>query len=282
MNHLPFVIVTLSTVPERLLEDNLIHGGVQGTVKTLCEQSYKNYEVHFNIPEVSKYSGKIYIIPDWISNLQLTYPHLKIFRTEDFGPPTKIVPTIQRTNDPETIIIAVDDDMIYHEDMIQEHVNHHSEISDAAFGYDGRDNHSDYKYNDLRDAWINCVDRIIPVSWFQNYKSGSYKRKYFENDFFEHFLNKTLCDDMLLSFYLRFKGIKLLIMPYKKDIEKIQTYEDWAKFQCVETFPIIKNSGVNCSSYTGANNPDLLKHEIKFFVPPIFVKWIAENKITYE
>lgn len=278
----PFVIVSLSTVPERL-NDN-IYGvyGVEKCLKTLCEQSYKNYEVHFNLPEFSKVTNIPYIIPDWLIKLQNIYSNLKIYRTEDFGPPTKIVPTIMRVEDPDNIIIAVDDDLIYHKDMVQEHVNHHSEIENAAFGYDGRDSQNEPKYNHLRDCWVNCVERPTLVNWFQNYKSGSYKRKYFEYDFFEHFLDKTKCDDLLLSFYLRYKGIKLLIMPYKPDLDKINTNEKWSKFQCVETFPIIANSGVVCTSTTGANHPELIQKEVKFYLPPLFVKWVNEKKISYE
>jgi len=282
MNNNPFVIVSLSTVPERLHDNIYGEYGVKKTLITLCEQSYKNYEVHFNLPEFSKVTNIPYVLPEWLGELQSKYEHFKVHRTEDFGPPTKIVPTIMRVSDPETILIAVDDDLIYHTDMVQEHVNHHQEIDNAAFGYDGRDSQNEVKYNDLRDCWVNCVEIPTEVNWFQNYKSGSYKRKYFESDFFEHFLNKTQCDDMLLSFYLRYKGIKLIVMPYKPDLDKIKTYQDWGAFQCVETFPVIANSGVVCTSTTGANHPELIKKEVKFYVPPLFVKWAIEKKITYE
>ena len=47
---------------------------------------------------------------------------IKIFRTEDLGPATKLIPTVERITDPETIIIVCDDDLVYHPDMIKEHI----------------------------------------------------------------------------------------------------------------------------------------------------------------
>ena len=81
-------------------------------------QSFDDYEIHFNIPDENKLTKEKYIIPDWL----LEYPKIKIFRTEDFGPATKLIPTVERIVDNDTIIVVVDDDLIYHEQMLQAQV----------------------------------------------------------------------------------------------------------------------------------------------------------------
>jgi hypothetical protein len=271
------IVVTLSTVPERLRH---IHSdGLPLVVKSLCEQTYKDYEVHFNIPEIYKPNGTPYVIPEWLSEYQLKYPHLKVFRTEDFGPPTKLLPTLHRIQDPEAIIIVVDDDLVYHNELVQEHFNHNLKINNAGFGYDGRSNCDEHRYNDLRDAWVLCIDRPTKTHIIQHYKSASYRRKYFESDFFEHFLGKTRSDDILISYYLRFKDINLFIMPYEKDLHMFDTPEKWQKHQGVETFPVLRHA--NMPGATGCTNPDMLKVEDRFYTPPIFETWLREKKIVY-
>ena len=270
------VVVTLSTVPQRL---SFLHpDGVESVIKHLCEQKFDNYEVHFNIPEIYPPTDEPYIIPEWLTQYQEKYPHLKVFRTEDCGPATKIVPTIQRITDPDTIITTVDDDIIYFDNMIEEHYKHHMRYDNAAFGYDGRSNCSGHRFEDLRDSWVLCLETPTFTHMIQHYKSGSYKRKHFENDFFEHFVGKTKSDDVLVSYYLRYKRVDLIIMPYEPDNHLYDTPDKWNKNQGACTFPIIRTS--NAPMQTGATHPEMEKIEPRFYTPPFFEQWIREGKIS--
>jgi hypothetical protein len=65
----------------------------------------------------------------------------------------------------------------------------------------------------------------------QHYKSVSYHKKYFQEDFFQDFLGKTKSDDILMTYYFLHKKIKMYVVPYEKDVEKIQTYDEWYNFQ---------------------------------------------------
>ena len=89
-------------MPERFssLDDN----GIKAVIESLCTQSDNDYEVHFNIPEIYNVTGEKYVIPDWIHEYKLKYRNLKIFRTTDYGPQTKFVPTLERIKNPETLI----------------------------------------------------------------------------------------------------------------------------------------------------------------------------------
>jgi len=263
------IIISLTTVPERLTQN--VDDGFRLVMKSICEQNYKNYEVHLNLPLIYNVTGEEYIIPQWLEEYQETYKHLKIFRTEDMGPPTKVIPTIIRESD-DTLLIVVDDDLIYHENMILEHIKYHIELPDSVVLYDGRSLVTP-KYGDLRDSWVLSVNEPLEVKDLQHYKSASYFVRYFEEDFFNDFVGKTKSDDVLMSFYFKFKKIKMFVVPYGPDIDKLSTYDDWYKFQGVTTFPVIRHS--NSVLNTGCNHPTMLEDQPRFFIPEEFK--IIEN-----
>ena len=266
----PSIVVSLTTVPERL--NNPHEEGIMRSIKSLCEQTDTDYEVHFNIPKNYHVTGEKYVIPEWLNEFKLKYLHLKVFRTEDFGPPTKMVPTLLRIKDPETILLVVDDDLVYHKDMVTEHRRYQEEIKDSCICYEGRETAEPPGYGGLRDAWILCVDKIIEVFMFQHYKSASYKKKLFDQDFFDYYLGKTFSDDILLSRYFNHKGIKIFVVPYDPETPNYATFELWEKNHGVETFPVIKcthNIGAS-----GCNHPGLLELPTggRFYEPNNFGK----------
>ena len=164
------IVITLTTVPQRLSFEP--EDGFKLCLKSLCEQNYDSYEVHLNLPHKYNVTGEEYVIPQWIEDYQLQYPHLKVFRMEDMGPPTKVVPTIQRET-PNTLLIVTDDDLVYHPDMINEHVKYQTQLTDAVVLYDGR-SLVPAKWGDLRDSWVLTVSEISRVKELQHYKSCSY------------------------------------------------------------------------------------------------------------
>lgn len=258
----PSVIVSLTTVPERLSND--IEEGIKLVLKSLCEQEYDDYEIHFNIPYVAKITNKEYTIPDWLHEYKLKYKKLKIFRTEDVGPPTKFIPTLQRIKNSEIILIVVDDDLVYHKNMVREHVKYQNKFVDSVICYDGR-GASEALYHDIRDHWVLCVTQVRETEGLQHYKSASYKAKLFTNDFYEFYFNKTLSDDVLVSRYFTDNGIKIYVVPYEDDIHLFETKELWDKNQGVETFPILRYA-VSIQN-TGCSDPEVLKFQPRFYEP---------------
>jgi hypothetical protein len=267
------VVITLTTVPERL--NNNHEDGFRAVVNSLCTQNNENYEVHLNLPNVYSVTGEEYVIPEWLSEIQQKYNHFKIFRTEDYGPPTKFVPTLLRESK-DTLLIVVDDDLVYHNDMVNEHLKYQNMLENSAVLYDGR-SLVHPKYSDLRDSWVICVCEISRVKDLQHYKSCSYFVKYFEDDFFKDFLGKTKSDDVLVSYYFKKKGIKMYVVPYLPDLDKIKTYDEWHKFQGVTTFPVLRHS--HNPMKTGCNHPKLLEKEPKFYIPDEF---FSINKTSFQ
>lgn len=258
----PSVIITLTTVPERL--DNPHEDGIKLVIKSLCEQTDNDYEVHFNLPETYKVNGLPYTIPDWLNDYKLKYPHLKIFRPEDMGPPTKFVPTLNRINNPETILIVVDDDLVYHNEMVTEHRKYQELLNSSVICYDGR-GCAEAKFHDLRDSWILCVTEPRETHNLQHYKSASYKKKLFTQDFYDFYLGKTFSDDVLVSKYFRDTNNKMFVVPYEKENHLFETKELWEVNQGVVSFPVLRHA--HSIMQTGCNHPDMLKIQPKFYEP---------------
>jgi hypothetical protein len=257
------LVITLTTVPERL--HNTREDGLKLVLTSLCEQSDNDYEVHFNVPEVSMVNKTPYILPPWIDEFKLKYPHLKIFRPEDIGPPTKFVPTLLRLKNPETILLVVDDDLVYHDEMVSEHRKYQSELIDSVIGYDGRGCDVPLYDNDIRDSWILCVTQIRKTHSLQHYKSVSYKKKLFNDLFFNEYLGTTYSDDVLISIFFRDEGTPMYVVPYEKDNHLFETRELWDIHQGVTSFPVLRYS--SSVENTGCNHPDMLTIQPKFYDP---------------
>ena len=238
------IIVTLTTIPSRL-SDRDGDMGIKACLKSLQNQNYDDFEIHFNIPNINKLTNEEYIIPDWIKD----YDKIKIFRTDDLGPATKLIPTVERLVDPEDIIIVCDDDLVYHSDMIKEHVKNQSE-RDCVFGYDSLGTYEP-KFGDVRDHYVVSVPFEMSGKVLQHYKTISYKRKYFKEDFFD-FIKEyySWSDDLLISAYMQKHNMPRRVMPYDGE-EKIETLEQWQGRGGVQSFPVINHT--HHDSYEGYN-----------------------------
>jgi len=256
------IVITLTTVPERLNND--AEDGLKLVLKSLCEQEDDDYEVHFNVPKFYSITNEEYIIPSWLDDLKLKYKNLKVFRTEDFGPPTKFIPTLKRLTDLETILIVVDDDLVYHQEMVTEHRKYQNKLPDSVICYEGRGTNVPLYNDDIRDSWIICVTQVRDTHNLQHYKSASYKVKLFTSDFYENYFGKTLSDDVLVSYYFRDNNIPMYVVPYEKDVHLFQTRELWDKYQGVTSFPVLRYA--SSVADTGCNHPYMLAKQPKFYV----------------
>jgi hypothetical protein len=268
------VIITLTTVPERLLNEK--EDGLKLVLKNLCEQEDDDYEVHFNVPKTYNVTKQEYIIPSWLNGYKLKYKHLKVFRTEDFGPPTKFIPALQRVTNLETILIVVDDDLVYHPKMVKEHRKYQNQFTDCVIGYDGRGSEIPI-YNDIRDSWVVCVTHPRETHSLQHYKSVSYKAKLFNQNFYDFYFKRTFSDDVLVSSYFRKSGIKMYVVPYEKEIPLYETRESWDIHQGVTSFPVLRYA--SSVENTGCNHPWMLSIQPKFYESPLLGVGDDEVKI---
>lgn len=227
------VVVTLTSVPDRLADKNGENAGIRPGLKTILEQSNVLYEVHLNIPY--SYQYKQIQLPEWLGAWQEKYKHLKIFRCPDFGPITKIYPTIQRITDPNTVLITVDDDLLYEDGFIIAHLNKMKQHPGCALGFAGITSIEPDIVGRYHFASTQPED--IRVRMLEGYKTVSYRR-YFFTDELDQFVFSHWNDDVALSAYLGYKNIKKIAL----------TCENCTDFTPrVESFPIIRHAPIHSS-----------------------------------
>jgi hypothetical protein len=167
------VVVSLTTTPERI-------NSLKPVFKSLLNQSVRVDQIALNLPYKCK--GESYNIPSWI------YKVANIFKVgKDYGPGTKILPTLLREGERDTKIIYVDDDRIYGYYFIEtllttSRKNPRSAIytrgkMDAAGGVLVKPSFFDAdiinrKIEYYTDNWIYRVIKVprIKVSFFSNYR----------------------------------------------------------------------------------------------------------------
>lgn len=250
--HMQRVVLTLTTIPSRINSPESYEEGIKSNLLSLLNQSHDNYEIHLNVPKLLTSTGEEYIIPDWIRELSHgSNNKFTIFdNLEDSGPITKLLPTIERLTNPDDIIIVVDDDLVYHTDLVREQVNNQSLFTDDIIGYDGIRSRDNF-FGDVRDYYYTSNKRNSRVDIIQHYKSVSYKRQYFETDFTDFVEdNFTWDDDLLISAYFSSKK-RNRIVTFHPDDPDLPTLEDWRERGGVETFPVLRHT--NHESYEGCN-----------------------------
>jgi hypothetical protein len=241
------VILSMTTVPSRLNPINL-NFGIKPVIDRLTTLSYNDYEIHLNIPFYNKKSGEPYIVPEWLDNYESN--KLKIFRTEDYGPLTKILPTLFRVKDPDTIIITVDDDLNYMDGFIEYHLEKRKEYPDCALGFAG------LTAIDGSCHFCTTVKNDVRVKILEGYKTISYKRSFFEDDF-EEFRHGSWNDDIIISAYLGMKNIRKFVISYDKDTDFSPV---------VESFPVIghlPNERGGCWLFR--NDPSITDNHNEFY-----------------
>lgn len=229
------VYLTLTTIPSRL--NSRYPLDIKECLNSLLNQTYSNYEIHLNIPSTLKHTGETYEIPEWLTQLESENAKLKLFTgLEDIGPVTKLYYTVQRVNNPEDLIIVVDDDLIYDERLVEEQVNNQKKFVGAVVGYDGIDSVDDF-YMDVRKHFCSGTNEHNKVKVLQHYKSVSYRRKYFEADF-NTFIKDNLSwnDDLLVSAYFSSKK-RDKISTYHESDPIPATEDDWRN-TVGTTFPL--------------------------------------------
>lgn len=188
-------ILSMTTVPARLA------GALIRTLKVL---SRIGCDIHLNIPDVCVSTGEKYVIPDELRAMD----NVLIFENVvDLGPKTKIIPTLQRITDPDTVIITVDDDIIYNRDFVAYHLKSRQKYPAAALGFSGT----------IQGRLIQTPTVDVEVDILDNYKSASYTRGMFSDDFFTLYANKSWNDDLVVSAYFRDKGVKKIVLTYDKE-----------------------------------------------------------------
>lgn len=185
------VIATMTTAPDRirLLEPVLI--------ALTSGQIRPPDEIHLNVPFLFGRTRQEYVLPDFLAR----YP-VKVFRGEDEGPGTKLIPTVRRTPaGSDTWFFIVDDDVRHLPEALATLVDHALSAPSEACGY--ADNY-------LYRRWTPPDGEVDILCGFAGFLVH---RSFFKEDF-DSYLSKALShpssryhDDVYLSNYLALKGV---------------------------------------------------------------------------
>jgi len=121
------ITVTLTTLPSRIERMPL-------TIKSLLRQSVRPAAIRINIPYESRREGVPYRIPEWLTRLR----SVTIVRGEDYGPATKLIPTLLDSAQ-DARLLVVDDDRVYHPYFVEQMTARADAHPDAAVGASGWD-----------------------------------------------------------------------------------------------------------------------------------------------
>jgi hypothetical protein len=120
-------VVSLSTVPERLA-----NGLLEPTIRTLLQQTLL-LPIVVAIPWHSKrFPEKTYEVPEWLRRTAGVH----ITRCEDWGPATKLIAALDLVSDRD-FIITVDDDTLYHPQLVENLVRYAEAVPGAAIAHAG-------------------------------------------------------------------------------------------------------------------------------------------------
>ena len=119
------VIVTLTTLPSRIER-------IETTLKSLLRQSVSPASIRLNVPAMSRREGVAYRVPDRLKGLR----SVSVVACDDYGPATKLIPALLGAP-PDTRLLVVDDDRIYHTRFIEQMVAWSDRQPDAAIASSG-------------------------------------------------------------------------------------------------------------------------------------------------
>lgn len=159
------VVISLTTTPEQINKMEIM-------LKSILNQTVKVDQIVLNIPEL--YKGKEYKIPEKYKNI------LNIFTSgRDYGiAGTKLIPTLLREPDSDTIILLLDDNIVYGEDFIETIINDSVSNKEKCI----YTNNSILVKPGFFDTSILNRDGNINNNFIlENIKVGKIKINYFEN-----------------------------------------------------------------------------------------------------
>lgn len=201
------IIISLSTIPSRI---ELI----DPTLNSLLDQTVRPEKIYLNVPKFSIRENRAYVIPDRLKN----HPIIEVVEVDkDWGPATKMIPTLLREADRDTPILVLDDDYVYTKNLVETYVKSMEEIDHAVLCLKGWNlpyemNHK----NKIRYRGMETKD-FKRVDLFEGSSSYLVKPSFFPKEMFDYERapkEAFYCDDIWVSGNLAKSQIPILIMPF--------------------------------------------------------------------
>ena len=222
------VYISLTTVPKRLKYWALVEINLKSL---LCQKTDKEYYVVFNIPKLYTMDENIeYVLPNELLEFAKENPKLIINRDViDYGPIIKIYGALKFATDPNDIIIALDDDYAYHEDLIETHIRKLEQYPNyvVCFHSDAAVEKISYIEEGIKKFEMHFSRVDFPLQK-DSYVRGpahngsvSYRRYYFKDDFNEKLFALADGDDPLMGYYLKKHQIAVIMARWPMTMDNM-------------------------------------------------------------
>merc|ERR1712217_306958 len=168
-----------------------------------ANQTWRPDAVIINFPyRVKRLSDKPLAIPKEAKTWAEQYSWLTVRQTDDYGPATKLLGTLQVETDPDTIIVILDDDTYYHHDTILSLVSTMMASStDIAPCFQCEEVWKDwFGFGKLRWKYAETEGRC--KGFASGYAAYAVRPRYFDHSVWNHSLGPEGCrlhDDVWIS-----------------------------------------------------------------------------------
>lgn len=124
------IVGSCTTLPKRL-------GQLPEILDSWLGQTRPFDHIYVNIP-FSTMQGEKYILPDAVIEFFVQHRHnISVHRDVDYGPLTKLLPTLVRECQPDTVIVTFDDDQVAHPDTLLVLARKHVLYPNACLSFSG-------------------------------------------------------------------------------------------------------------------------------------------------
>jgi hypothetical protein len=244
------VVVSLTTIPERI--DVLYK-----TLINIYDQTYLPDIIYLNVPRKYKDSDKNVVIPEDLYKLICTskiHIYLNLL-DKDYGPGTKLYPTLLIEKDKDTRIITIDDDSIYDKNMIKVLVNESAKFPNKAIAFYGW-NIGAYENRFQRSFFKDYGTKMAPgnIDILEGFGGAVYRVGLFSGKV-KSFINTMLkgprecffVDDVWISAWLWKNGIDVYLMKKPKGMKYPESHTPGTKSLSENPNKILRNS--TCALY---------------------------------
>ena len=191
------IVASMTTIPSRI-------DTIRPVIEAVLGQTTAVDHLELNIPYRSIRAGVEYVIPPWLAALD----RVKVFRTDDYGPITKIAPSLVRhKDDSETYLWSVDDDCAYPPNQLEVLCRAHRPSERCILVRYG----GELKSDGTVQFWHGEAD----VTMFEGFGGVLYPPGCIGDDFAEYVETTSkneLCrrnDDIVLSMYFTARRVRI-------------------------------------------------------------------------
>lgn len=202
MNNKKKILVTLTSIPPRLIN-------LPQVIDKIFNQSIYCDKIYLNIPHT--YKNNVIKIPQVLNEYLLLNDHHKrvfINRCYDYGPITKLIPTLDFENGDDFLFI-VDDDMLLEFDAFDTLLKKFCDrkaFSFSGWNVGGKWNKFQLILNNFQDEEVDWIQAASIILCQPNYFDKKMLMKYDKDEKYKELFMKN--DDHWISYHLELKNIK--------------------------------------------------------------------------